>query len=43
VVLAKNGLTGFTGWVMLGCFLGSVAAARGAASMSLCVRSERIS
>ncbi len=37
VLLAKNGLTGFAGWVTLGCFLASAAAARvsaGSASRS---------
>jgi surface polysaccharide O-acyltransferase-like enzyme len=28
VLLAKNGLTGFTGWVTLGCFVAAAAAAR---------------
>ncbi len=31
VLLAKNGLTGFLGWVTLGCFLASAAAARASA------------
>lgn len=35
LLLAKNGLTGFTGWAMLGCFLAAAAAARVSAGSAL--------